>query len=778
MKTTRRHNNTFNTIALVTLAGLAVGCTNSKATNTDSSSTDTELRTAAPTLLRAPAVQQGVIVEQIGDGITQFHASANARDNRLPSFALEASAEVLATIPADDTQNLPTRPVFSTDDRGRFITTIAIEPGTTLYGTGQVGGELRRNGRVTEAWNRDAYLYQDHDKNLYTAHPWVLAVREDGTSFGVLADTTYRTEIDLRGGITFRADGREHPVIIIERDHPKDVVAALGELTGTIEMPPRWAVGYHQCRYSYFPDDRVMEVATNFRDRNIPADVIWMDIDYMHGFRSFTFDPELFPDPASLNSDLRALGFANVWMINPGIKNEDGYFVHDQGNDIDAWVKRADGTEYQGDVWPGEVVFPDYTMKNVREWWAGLYADYMATGIDGVWNDMNEPTTFIRDEEGGIAGAETFPEDNLHRADEELGGHGPHARYHNVYGMLMVKASREGIMDANPGKRPFVLSRANYLGGHRYGATWTGDNTANWPHVDYSIPMTLNLGLSGQPFVGPDLGGFIGDGTPEMFSRWMGFGALMPFARGHTEKGTRDKEPWSYGPEIEATVRRALERRYRLMPLFYSLFEEAHRTGVPVARPLFFADPVAPELRDVDDAFMLGDNLIVHADVKLDRTGALVLPENNTWHEIDFASFDGGRDSKDPDQPKLFVREGGIVPTGPVHEHFGDRPDQRDELELIIALDERGEASGELYEDAGEGWGFREGDYLRTRYTARRVSDTLLIETQTLSGQQTRPNRTLKARIILGNGREIQGVGIDGITLTVPLNAETAHVND
>jgi alpha-glucosidase (family GH31 glycosyl hydrolase) len=324
-----------------------------------------------------------------------------------------------------------------------------------------------------------------------------------------------------------------------------------------------------------------------------------------------------------------------------------------------------------------------------------------------------------------------------------------------------------------------VLSRANYLGGHRYGATWTGDNTANWPHVDYSIPMTLNLGLSGQPFVGPDIGGFIGNGTPEMYSRWMGFGALMPFARGHTEKGTRDKEPWSFGPEIEATVRRALERRYRLMPLFYSLFEETHRTGVPVARPTLLRRPDRPRAPRVDDAFMLGDNLIVHADVKLDRTGALVLPPNDAWHEIDFPSFDGGRDSKDPDQPKLFDPRRRHRPHRPRSTSTSaTAPTSATSSTLIINLDDDGNASGELYEDAGDGWGFREGEYLRTKYTARRISDTVLIETQTTGGESPRPDRTLRVRLVKGDGRETVAIGRDGTTLTVPLTSEVARVND
>ncbi|MEM7622396.1 MAG: TIM-barrel domain-containing protein, partial [Planctomycetota bacterium] len=378
------------------------------------------------------------------------------------------------------------------------------------------------------------------------------------------------------------------------------------------------------------------------------------------------------------------------------------------------------------------------------------------------WNDMNEPAIFNVE-------SKTMPLDNRHNADPDLGGPGDHARYHNVSGMFLVTASRDGIMAANPDKRPVVLSRANHLGGQRYGATWTGDNTANWYHVDVSIPMTLNLGLSAQPFAGPDIGGFAGDGTGEMYARWMGFGALLPFARGHTAKGNIDKEPWSFGPEVEATTRRAIERRYRLMPLFYSLFEESHRAGTPVARPLFFADPTDMALRSEDDSFMLGENLIVAADPSPGNERVHILPRNTGWRHFDFQGFDGRRDSTDPDQPALYVREGGIVPTGPVHQHFGDRPDQRDELTLIVAPDGDGNASADLYEDAGEGWGFRDGEFLRTRYASVREGDRLIITAETLDGNMPRPDRALRVRVILEDGREVTGEGRDGRRVVVDL---------
>ncbi|MBL4591542.1 MAG: hypothetical protein JKY96_06235, partial [Phycisphaerales bacterium] len=467
------------------------------------------------------------VAQAIGNGIIRFDASPQAAANRRPSFALVRAFPSIGSL---ESVNLAVVPEFSVDEGGRNAVSIQIGAGTSLYGTGQVPGPLLRNGFVTETWNFDAFGYGLDAQNLYTSHPWVLAVRADGSAFGVLADTTERCEIDLRDGITFRAVGPEFSVIVIDRSSPQEVMKGLSELTGTIAMPPKWAVGYHQCRYSYNPESRVKEVVMEFRNRKLPADVIWMDIDYMDEYRVFTFDDDQFPDPAELNRWLDTYGFSNVWMIDPGVKKEEGYFVYDSGTELDVWTKNAKGETYTGEVWPGVCVFPDYFNKDVRSWWAGLYVDFMALGIDGVWNDMNEPAVFN-------VKTKTMPEDNIHHADEELGGTGTHGRYHNVYGMQMIRATREGVMATNPTKRPFVLSRANFIGGQRYGATWTGDNSANWEHLEMSIPMTLNLSLSGQPFAGPDIGGFAYNGDGELYARWMGFGTLMPFARGHTAKG-------------------------------------------------------------------------------------------------------------------------------------------------------------------------------------------------------------------------------------------------
>lgn len=761
--------------------------------------------------ISAQSASAQVVAESIAPRTVRFFQDAAARTAAHPSYALERHLTSQGPAPAD----FPVKVEFSAADN-RSVATITIDPETSLYGTGEVAGPLLRNGRTVETWNTDAYGYGDEAKSLYQSHPWVLAVRPDGTAFGVLADTTYRCRIDTAASrsdqIVFAADGPAFPVIVIDRKTPQEVVQALSDITGKMPLPPEWSIGYHQCRYSYFPDARVREIAKEFRDRDIPCDIIWFDIDYMEGFRVFTFDRGHFPDPKKLNADLMGMGFHNVWMIDPGLKSRkepspndppaakragepDALMqarakevatydaLHKSGLDANVYVTKPDGSVYEGEVWPGWCHFPDYTQPAVRDWWAGLYKDFIAQGVSGVWNDMNEPAVFN-------VKSKTMPEENIHLGDPEMikpdgsrqgdAAKGDHARYHNVYGMNMIKGTREGFAAINPDKRPFVLSRANYIGGQRYGATWTGDNTANWYHLETSIPMSLNVGLSGQPFIGPDIGGFAGDGPSgeagaTMFARWMGYGALVPFARGHTGKENINKEPWSFGPKAEETCRLALQRRYRLLPYFYSLFREASVNGLPVMRPTFFADPTDPALRSEDDSFLLGSDLLVVAQVVPDRSRAVVMPKGD-WRELAFEVPAGtrnttkGLDSQDQDLPRLFVRPGAIIPTGPVIEYVGQKP--LDPITLIVHLDDKGQASGTLYEDAGDGYGYQKGEFLLTTYAARRTGDGVEISVSKTEGQMKRPERQITVRLLGAAGSELKASGEDGDTLRISTRPE------
>ncbi len=704
--------------------------------------------------------------ELVGDGVGRFFPPEQVRalagpetpGHPAPSLAMARPPTRLAPLPGE----FRAIPRFAFD-RGRWLVRVALDARTSVYGLGELAGGLSRAGERATCWNTDQFEYDVTDESLYQSHPWVLGVRADGTSFGVLIDTTFRCEFEIDGEVRAAAHGRPPAVYVIERDTAQQAVAALADLTGHTPLPPRWALGYHQSRWSYEPEARVRELAREFRRRRMPCDAIWLDIDYMDGFRCFTFDPHKFPNPGALNDDLHALGFRSVWMIDPGIKVDPAYAVYAQGRAGGHFLLDSSGNEYHGKVWPGECAFPDFTREATRRWWGDLYSPLLATGLDGVWNDMNEPAVFDNPQK-------QMPESNRHRADERLGGPDTHARYHNVYGMLMVRATREGIERARPGKRPFVLTRSNFIGGHRYAATWTGDNMSTWDHLAWSIPMVLNLGLSGQPLAGPDIGGFSGDCAPELFARWMGIGSLLPFARGHSIKDSKDHEPWSFGEAAEATCRRALERRMRFLPYLYTLAHEASASGVPICRPLFFADPRDPALREADDAFLLGPDCLVRACVEPELNAGCRAPfpgGAGAWRRHEIVPREDG--SSDPVLPELWFRAGSIVPLGPVMQFVDEKP--LDPLTLIVCPDAQGQARGELYEDAGDGLEYQQGLVRITTFHSHREGDHVTVHPNPPLGRLRPHDRAVEVVVLLANGQVRTGSGREGKPVQVTLQA-------
>jgi alpha-glucosidase (family GH31 glycosyl hydrolase) len=722
---------------------------------------------AAAALSLTPGARAEQVREVIGDRIFRLWADADARDAAPPSVTLAGPFPSLGPAPADLPLDI---------DFGVAVVYIDTPDDASLYGTGLSSGELPRNGRFVECWNTDAFGWTDASTALYQSHPWVMGVRADGTAFGVLADTPERCFIDLTKRlpeeIVIWSNGPEFPVIYAERDSPQELMEALAELTGFPAMPPMWAVGYHQCRFQYTPQAQALSIAQTFRQKKIPCDVIWLDIGYMDGFRNFTFDPIAFPSPAFLDGSLEVFGFRSVWTTNPGAPPEPGYFLYDEGVAGGHWVREPDGeTDFVGQMWPGDYVWADFTRAETRDWWADKVADHIDGFIDGVWVDMNEPAVFT--------GSRTMPEDNIHRADAGLGGPGPHARYHNLYGRLIAEATYEGMLRANPDRRPFVLPRANFIGGQRFGAAWTGDNVANQYHYEISIPSILNLGLSGQPFAGPDIGGFNGDIDPELFRRWMAVGALYPFSRGHTG-AEQPKEPWAFGPDIEDSSRLALNRRYRLIGHIYTAFFQAHTQGLPVMRPLFFADPADPDLRVEDRAFLLGDGLIVSA-VKTTPSACgfegpgFPMPAQGGYRfgfpETNSPGAD--TDTLDPALPELYALRGSIIPSGPIIQTTADH-DRDDPITLVIALDDSGYASGSLYEDAGDGFAYQTGEHLLTRYEAFLIGATVVVTTSSISGDLPRPDRALNVRLLTGDDTELTATGTDGIPVLFDLPADPA----
>jgi alpha-glucosidase len=722
--------------------------------------------TLSPLVRAEPKAGTGELVGETGWNIARFMPTGMDGSKLPPSYAFERAIARAGDLPG----SFAVKPVFDSVPSGDghpaavYSAHVDVAAGTSLYGTGEIGGPLLRNGRTSTTWNTDAYGYKPDAESLYQSHPWVLAVRPDGSAFGVLADTTWRTKIDLSNGITFTGEGAAFPVYIVNGASPQQVMEGLGKLIGPMPLPPKWAIGYHQCRYSYYPEKRVREIADGFRSKKIPCDVIWFDIDYMDGYRVFTVDKKSFPDAANLNSSLHAQGFHTIYMIDPGVKAEPGYSIYDQVAKAGFGVQTAGGEQYKGAVWPGQCVFPDYTRPEVRAWWSGLFKDFMAQGIDGVWNDMNEPAIFS-------VASKTMPEDNRHLGGKEAFGDvvpGPHARFHNVYGMMMAKGTFEGIKAALPDKRPFVLTRAGYIGSQRYAATWTGDNSADWNDLEQSIPMALNLGLSGQPFCGPDIGGFNGNGPQdpkeraEHFSRWFGIGTLLPFCRSHTGKGNIDKEPWAFGGETEAACRLALERRYRLLPYYYTLFQQASKTNMPVVRPAFFADPADPVLRSEDDCFLVGSDLLVVPSLQPDHSRVPVEPraKNGAWRAVELVGENGNRTL-----PVLKVRPGAVVPIGPVMQWSGEKA--LDPLTLLVNLDDAGHATGTLYEDAGEGYAYLNGEYAVSTFTAQKKGDNVEVSIKS-DGRMAVPARGVTVRVLL-DGKEATATVTGGQTVSVPI---------
>ena len=669
------------------------------------------------------AMAQAVFVSD--QQVAVFYPPQYDASQHEPSPIFEHEPKAIYPLPAQ----WRVRPQFSLQD-GKSIAKMTVDEQVDFYGTGEVTGPLRRNGRTVGLWNIDTPAYSvDGGSHLYQSHPWVMGVREDGSAFGIIADNTWRQSISITDHqVTFESQGPAFRVVVIERESPRQLMKALVELTGTMSLPPLWSLGYQQCRFSYQPDTQVMEIADQLRKHQIPADVIWMDIDYMDGYKIFTFNPKEFSNPKKLNDYLHQHHFKSVYMIDPGVKVEPGYFVDDQGTAGDYWVKDKEGKPFVGNVWPGSCHFPDFTRPEVRMWWATLYKDFIATGIDGVWNDMNEPAVFNQHEN-------TMPIDNIHLGGEGLAA-GPHLRYHNVFGLNMVRASRQGLLLAQPQKRPFILSRSNFLGGHRYAATWTGDNLSSEDQMKLSVPMSLTLGLSGQPFNGPDIGGFCESATGDLLAQWTAMGVFFPFVRNHSIKGSAQQEPWAFTQEVLDACRTAINRRYLLMPYIYTAFREASVDGMPVMRPVFMADEHDLSLRGEDKAFLLGGDLMIVPQ----WAGKVSEPGQGSWCALTL------EDHPDSYQAVLKQRPGSVIPLANLAQSTEEM--RTDSLTLLVCLDEDGRACGQLYEDDGDGYGYRHGDYLVTKMEANLQKKQLHVTLSAVEGDREAPVRRLRIAFV------------------------------
>ena len=581
------------------------------------------------------------------------------------------------------------------------------------YGLGDKAGPMNRRNRSFTNWNTDAYGWQESSDPLYKSVPFFIGLRK-GVAYGVFFDNTYRSTFDFgkesRDYFSFGAEGGELNYYFIAGPEPKQVVEEYTALTGRAPLPPLWTLGYQQCRYSYYPESRAREIVKSLREKKIPADTIYLDIDYQQGYAPFTINREYFPNFEKMLADFRAQGFHTILITDLHIKKDPdhGYAPYDSGTKNDVFLKNSDGSVYVGEVWPGASVFPDFTLSRVRAWWGGLYKDFVAMGAAGFWNDMNEPAIFQRADK-------TMPLEIVHRLDD--GTKLDHRAIHNILGMQNARATYEGLLKLQPGERPFVLTRAAYAGAQRYAATWTGDNSSTWNHLAMSTPMLMSMGISGMPLVGDDIGGFAGSPTPDLLTRWFEVGALNPIYRDHTAKGTADQEPWVHGPEHEATRRKYIELRYRLMPYLYTAIEETARTGTPLMRPLFLEYPQAAEFYDDSRDFLFGRDLFV-APITTEMVDAqdISLPPGewyDFWTGAKHASQEKFQLHPKLDEMPLYVRAGTILPAQPVVQNTGETPNGP--LQLLIYPG--GDCRGSLYQDDGHSFAYQKGEILRINYS-------------------------------------------------------------
>jgi len=603
-----------------------------------------------------------------------------------------------------------------------------LRPDEQIYGLGEKNGKLNRRGRKLGGysftmWNSDTFGYDASTDPIYASFPFYMVMR-NGRAHGIFFDNTWRTNFDighqLHGVLSFGADGGDLDYYFIDGPDPKQVIARYTQLTGRMPLPPLWALGYHQCRYSYYPESRVRFIADNFRERRIPADTLWLDIHYLDGYNPFTWDRTRFPDPPRMIADLARQGFHLVTIVDPHPKKAPGWPVYDSGLAGRHFVTKPDGSVLEMPVWPsqaekdpGPSVFPDFTRAATREWWGGLFKDLLGMGVAGIWNDMNEPATFV-DPSG------TFPLDARH--DNE-GQPTDHREIHNVYGLLNTRATFEGLARLRPNARPFVLTRATYAGAQRYAALWPGDNVSTWTALQGTIPLLQSLGLSGMPFVGTDIGGFADNATAELYTRWLQLGVFYPFMRSHTTFGTDDQEPWSYGTASEIVNREAIELRYRLLPHIYNVMHETSETGLPAFRPLLLDFPSDPRTWDQDDQFMFGSDLLVAPVLRPEERARGVYLPAGTWYDFWTGRAEAGdRDITVPVTIRtipIYVRGGAFIFQQPVVQHTGEMPGQP----LRVSVYPAASSAATLYEDDGATLGYKSGAFARRRFSQSRTAD-------------------------------------------------------
>jgi alpha-glucosidase len=594
---------------------------------------------------------------------------------------------------------------FGTSWNGEQVTTYKkMQESERFIGLGEKTGPLDRRGAGYQNWNTDNFGYGSGSDPLYCTTPFYIGIHHHVT-YGIFFDNSYKSFFNFGASnnrfSSFAADTGDMNYYFIYGDNIGEILKNYSHLTGTTPIPPLWSIGYQQCRYSYYPDKEVLNLANTFREKDIPSDVIVFDIHYMEKYKIFTWNHKDFPDPKGLLEKLKQLGFHVVVMCDPGIKEEPGYHTYDDGIKQNVFIKYPDGSNYTGQVWPGWCHFPDFTKAEARAWWRDQFKDYVNIGIDGFWNDMNEIATW----------GNMLPE-NIEMDFE--GNKSSIRRGRNLYGFQMARSTYEGTKTLLNGRRPFNLTRSGYSGIQRYAAVWTGDNVAYDEHMLLGVRMVSSMGLAGIAFAGYDAGGFVGDANTKLFARWISIAAFSPFFRGHSMINSRDSEPWSYGEEVEQISRNYIKFRYRLLPYVYSLFYEANQTGMPLQRSLAIDYPHDNKIYDGQfyNQYLFGPYMLV-APVESNKDFVKVyLPEGDWYYLYNGKKYHGSTEiilECPVHKLPVFVKGGGIIPMQPQKSNTAEVTDT-----LILHVYAGKEVSSFThYEDDGTTFQYEQGDFAK-----------------------------------------------------------------
>ena len=606
---------------------------------------------------------------------------------------------------------------------GEQVTTYkALQPGERFIGLGEKTGNLDRKGTGYVNWNNDSYGYGANEDPIYASIPFYIGLH-DQLCYGIFFDNTYKADFNFGASnnvfASFGAEGGEMNYYFIYGDHVADIITAYTALTGRMSLPPLWSLGYQQNRYSYYPDTEVLRIAKTLREKKIPADGITLDIHYMDQYKLFTWDEKRFKDPQQMNRQLEALGFKTTVIVDPGIKVEKGYPAYEDGMDKDVFIKYPNGEPYTAEVWPGWCHFPDFTSPKGRDWWAQKISLLAKMGVDGIWNDMNEiaswgnkmPYNILFDYDG--KGATTM-------------------EAHNIYALEMTRASLQGAKRYFK-ERPFLLTRAGYAGLQRYTAIWTGDNRSEDDHMIAGVRLLNSLGLSGVAFTGMDIGGFTGNPSIELYSRWIQIGAFTPYFRGHAAVNTKSAEPWSFGEEVTEIARNFIGLRYRLLPYIYANFYAATQNGLPVMRSLAIDYSFDDKIYDTryQNQYLFGPSLLVLPFESKADFGEAYFPKG-IWYDLFTGEQQAGHTEKilklNYHKLPVYVKGSSILPMQSLVQSTSEQP--TDTLVLNIYKGEEDHLFT-YYEDDGKSYDYKIEDYYKREMVYDGVQQKLILKKPT-----------------------------------------------